>query len=73
MVLRNDRQAIQAAVKMSNVVDRDAVRLVRIKNTVSLEEIEISENLIPYAAAHPNLEVLGEPRELPFNEEGNLF
>jgi hypothetical protein len=73
MVLRNDRQAIQAAVKMSNVADRDAVRLVRIKNTVSLEEIEISENLIPYAAAHPNLEVLGEPRELPFNEEGNLF
>jgi len=73
MVLRNDRQAIQAAVKMSNVVDRDAVRFVRIKNTVSLEEIEISENLIPYAEAHPNLEVLGEPRELPFNEEGNLF
>lgn len=73
MVLRNDRQAIQAAVKMSNVADRDAVRLVRIKNTVSLEEIAISENLIPYAEAHPNLEVLGEPRELPFNEEGNLF
>ncbi len=47
MVLKNDRQAIQAAIKMSNVMDRTAVRMVRIKNTVQLGEIEISENLVP--------------------------
>lgn len=73
MVLKNDRQAIQAAVKMSNVEDRNDVRMVRIKNTVSLAEIEVSENLIPYVQAHPNMEVIGAPFELSFNGEGNLF
>jgi len=73
MVLKNDRQAIQAAIKMSNVMDRTAVRMVRIKNTVHLGEIEISENLVPYASQHTNLTVAGEPYELSFNSEGNLF
>jgi hypothetical protein len=58
---------------MSNVMDRSTVRMVRIKNTVHLGEIEISENLLPYASQHPNLTVTGEPYELSFNSEGNLF
>jgi hypothetical protein len=73
MVLKNDKQAIQAAIKMSNVADRTAIRMVRIKNTVHLGEIEISENLTGYAREHPNLEVAGEPYELVFNDQDNLF
>lgn len=73
MVLKNDRQAIQAAIKMSNVLDRNAIRMVRAKNTVSLGEIEISENLMSLAEKHPNLSVTGNPYELTFNDEGNLF
>lgn len=73
MVLKNDLQVIQAAIKMSNVADRTAIRMVRVKNTVHLGEIEVSENLAEYARKHPNLEVLGEPYELVFNSEGNLF
>ena len=48
MVLKNDRQAIQAAVRTCNV-DPAKVRMVRIKNTLSLSEIEISESLVPEA------------------------
>lgn len=73
MVLKNDRQVIQAAIKMSNVLDRTAIRMVRAKNTVSLGEIEISENLIPLAKNHPNLSVVGNPYDMAFNDEGNLF
>ena len=73
MVLKNDRQAIQAAVKTCNVEDRDAVRLVRVKNTVALETIWVSEILTPYCEQHSNLEVLGPAAPFAFQEDGNLL
>lgn len=47
--------------------------MIRIRDTLSLEEIEISENLIPTLAENPAIEIISEPYELPFNEEGNLW
>jgi hypothetical protein len=73
MVLKNDRQCIQAAIKTCNAQDRSAVSFVRIKNTVSLDEIQVSESLAPYMKEHPSLEIIGGPHKLVFNEEGNLF
>lgn len=75
MVLKNDKQAIQAAIKTCNILDKKAVRFARIKNTVAVSEIEISENLIEEARANPYLEVGADPRpaELPFDEKGNLL
>ncbi len=73
MVLKNDRQAIQGCIKTSNVMDRSALRMVRIKNTLSLTDIEASEALIPLIQAHPHLELAGGPFDLPFDGEGNLF
>jgi hypothetical protein len=73
MVLKNDRQAIQAAIKTCNAQNSSAVRLVRIKNTISLGKIEISESLIPYALEHLNLNIDGNLREMPFDSNGNLF
>lgn len=73
MVLKNDRQAIQAAIKMSNLTDRTTVRMLRIQNTAKLQDIEISENLAEYAAAHPNMKILEEAYDLVFNTEDNLF
>jgi hypothetical protein len=73
MVLRNDCQAIQAAIKTCNILDNVDVRLARIKNTVTLEEIAVSENLLPEVKANRNLEALGTPYRLAFNEQRNLF
>jgi hypothetical protein len=73
MVLKNDRQAIQACIKTCNRLDKENVTLVRIKNTVALGELEISENLIPYAKENKYLEVIGAPYSLTFNKDGNLF
>ena len=72
MVLKNDRQAIQAAVRTCNV-DPAKVRMVRIKNTLSLSEIEISESLVPEANQCTGIEVTGVPFDWPFNADGNLF
>lgn len=73
LVMANDRQAIQAAVKTSLIGDFSKVRMARIKNTLSVDHMEISENLLPEVASLGNVEVLGGPRELEFTPEGRLI
>ncbi len=71
--LKNDREAIQAAIKTANILDFTTVRLVRIKNTLAVGEIEVSETMIPDVKANGNLELIGEPYELNFDTNGNLI
>jgi hypothetical protein len=73
MVLKNDLQCVQAAIKTCNADDQSEIKLVRIKNTVSLDVIEVSGNLSQYVNEHPNLEPLCEPYEFSFDAHGNLF
>ena len=73
MVLNNDRQAIQAAIRTCNIADSRNVRMVRLKNTLEIGEIEISENLIFEAEACPNMTILSKPYHLSFNVAGDLF
>lgn len=73
MVLKNDRQAIQACIKCSNRLDKENVALLRMKNTNHLGELEVSVSLIPYVQAHSHLEIISDPYDWTFNAEGNLF
>lgn len=73
MVLKNDRQAIQAAIKTCNILDKANVRLVRIKNTVALDEIAVAESLLPEVKGNPHLQAMGEPQGFAFNDQGSLF
>ncbi len=73
MVLENDRQAIQAAIKTCNVLDYSRVRFARIKNTNLAHLLEISENLTEEARAHEYMDILSEPYEMVFDGDGNLF
>ena len=73
MVLKSDRQAIQAAIKTCNILKKSEVRLARIRNTVALDEIAVSENLLAEVRANPRLAVAGEPLALGFDANGNLF
>ncbi|MCP1306047.1 lactate racemase domain-containing protein [Paenibacillus tyrfis] len=70
--LENDLYAIKAAVKTCNILDYTQCRLVRIRDTLHLGEIEISVNLLEEAKLHPDIEILTEPYDLSFNSEGNL-
>jgi hypothetical protein len=70
--LDNDFYAIKAAVKTCNILDYTTCKLVRIKDTLHLGEIEISVNLLEEARKHPDIEILTEPFELTFNAEGNI-
>ena len=73
MVLKNDRQVFQCCIKTCNVLDCSKVRIIHIKNTLSLNEIEVSESLVPEVQADPDMEILSTPYELSFDAEGNLF
>ena len=73
MVMECDRDCIAVALKTANEMDEKNPRVIRIKNTMELTEILISEALIPEAQAHPKMKVAGAPQELPFDENGNLW
>lgn len=70
---QNDRACIQIALKTCNFIDRANPRVVRIKDTMRLEEIEVSEAMLDEARANGNVEVLGAPYDWPFDGEGNLW
>lgn len=73
-VVVNDREAIQACIRTANRIDRDHVRMVRIKNTLHIGEIMLSESYYEDVVngKYPGLTAVSEPAELLFDEEGNL-
>ncbi|MCQ2553439.1 MAG: DUF362 domain-containing protein [Clostridia bacterium] len=73
MFFDSDKQAIQAAILTLSKTDGTDLRVVRIKDTLSLSEIEISEALIEEAKALDNIDILSEPKDFDFNENGNLL
>lgn len=72
-VFDNDRQAMRVAIKCCYDVKWEDVRIVRIRNSLELTEIYVSESLLDEVLKNPALEILGEPEENIFDENGNLF
>ena len=70
--LKNDWQAVQAAVKTCIEIDHQNPRVVRIKNTLSLGEIYVSEPMLAELASHPYVEVTDIPMPAP-DAAGNLL
>lgn len=73
MTLANDRLVIQACIKVAGLVDMEKARVVRIRNTLCLGRISVSESLIEETSGHPRMKVEGKLHELSFDPHGNLF
>lgn len=74
MIMDNDREALQLALCCCpDAEDQTNMKMIRIPNTAHIDVIEISEGMLPLAKANPNIEILSEPYELAFDENGNLF
>lgn len=69
VTLETDREAIEVAVGDNTPLDQ--LRLVRIKNTLHLEELDISEALLP-EARKLGLATAGEVRSLGFDGTGRI-
>jgi hypothetical protein len=72
MVLSTDEEALQAAVRCNWGVPPEETRFVRIPNTLHLEHLYVSENLVEEALANPDAEVVSGPEELRFGADGSL-
>jgi len=71
ITLPDDRRAFQAALATLGIEDPRRARAARIRDTLSLETLWISESLIPEAAAR-GLQVDGPPAPPRFDAEGRF-
>ncbi|MEM3716636.1 MAG: lactate racemase domain-containing protein [Candidatus Bathyarchaeia archaeon] len=74
--LPSDRDAILMAIRCCGPIDPEKAKIVRIKNTLELEYMWISESLCELVKRDKDLseriEILGEPEEMQFDVLGNL-
>jgi hypothetical protein len=73
MVLANDRLAIQAAIKTSGAPDKSRVRLVRIRNTKTLDVVQVSAALGDDVDLDARVRREGAPFAMAFDEHGDLL
>ena len=67
-----DREAIESALSCIGLTPPEKARVIRIKNTLMLGEIEVSEAFLPEVAKRGDLTPLGDPAVLGFDAAGTL-
>ena len=72
LTVKNDYEAIEIAIKCVGLIPREKLKIMRIKNTALLSEVEISEAYEDEISKRDDLEVLSPKREMEFNAAGNL-
>ena len=71
LVLPSDRDAMEVALFSS--LAGDEPRICRIKNTTLLDELWVSEALVPGLKSNPALHVVDPASPVPFDSAGNLL
>jgi hypothetical protein len=72
MSFSSDREAVEVALGMIGLTAPHDARIVRIKNTLHLTEMAVSEPLLRQACETPRLSQVGEPAPMSFDIDGNL-
>jgi hypothetical protein len=70
ITLPTPREAIAMAIRVCGQPEHSLVRLVRIRNTLLLDELLVSATLLPDVEAAPHLEVVGAAAWEGLDEEG---
>ena len=73
MHFESDRKAIEVGLGSMGLIGPEKSRTVRIKNTNHLEIVEVSEAYAEELRQRSDLEILGQPRPMKFDDEDNLF
>ncbi len=73
MTMACDRAAIEAGANTIGMIEADDLRLIRIKNTLRLDELDVSTAFLADARERSDLEILSGPREIPFDGSGSLL
>ena len=71
VIMGSDQQAMQAALKTCIILDgRTQARMIRIANTLHIDEFYISENMLDDAKANTLIEILSGPAPIVFDANG---
>jgi len=73
LVFESDREAVENALNCIGLTPPERARVIRIRSTLVLGEIECSEALLPEIAKRPDLTVVGEGRPLGFDAAGRII
>ncbi len=68
-----DKKVIDSALETIGLVDPKESRIIRIKNTLKLEEVEVSESLIDEVRKREDLEIIGKLKQIAFDSNGFLL
>ena len=67
-----DREAVETALSCIGLTPPEKARVIRIKNTLMLGEIEVSEAYAAEIARRPDLTPIGDASPLPFDAAGRI-
>jgi hypothetical protein len=67
-----DREAVETALSCIGLTPPEKARVIRIRNTLMLGEIEVSEAYAAELARRPDLTMIGDGAPLPFDAAGRL-
>ncbi|MFB3819881.1 MAG: lactate racemase domain-containing protein [Candidatus Methylomirabilales bacterium] len=73
IVFETDREAVEGALKTIGLTEPPDAKVARIKNTLELEYLQVSEALLPEIREREDLEVLSGPLEFRFSPQGDLL
>ena len=73
MYMENDRDALSLAIRTCNSIDYAKPKIVHVLDTLHLDEIALSETYLDVIAEIQEIEVLSDPYELEFDDDGFLI
>jgi hypothetical protein len=73
MHFETDQEAIRVALGSVGLIPQEESRIVRIKNTLAVDEVEVSEAYGKEMEKRPDLSILEGPRPMSFDLQGNLL
>jgi hypothetical protein len=72
IIFETDKEAIEGALKTIGLTEPPDAKVARIKNTLDLESLYVSDALLPEVRERPELEILSGPHPLEFTAQGDL-
>ena len=72
LTMKNDKAAIEVAIKCVGLIPREKLKIMRIKNTSLLSEVEISQAYEEELSMRRDLEIAIPKRAMAFDANGNL-
>lgn len=72
LTLKNDQYAIEIAIRCVGLIPIKELKIMRIKNTAQLNEVEVSEAYGSALNDRPGLKILKKAHDLSFDQDGSL-